>query len=333
MRTNNGIVQISTGTSSGGTSSTNSIFTFDTPDIKIGATYSADSLSPRSGYYTDLGSTSLRWKDLYLGGQASGAATINVNQGLVLREATDYIITTNNISSNNSPIEIGTTSADVDKNRLLHLNSRNVYGTGSNSQVVSMASHGVIFSNNINCAAIGSDSSEFGNTVENVVQLGVTQNRVNEVSNQVIAGGELAIRGVQDDGTTQYNKSDWITSQDLLRTTNALSTAITTIPWSSTASGGDVIQVKAHIIGTDIADASLVYSSEIMGVYSISGTASGLIVTEIGTPILNAVSTFTDVDCEMSADNDNVYVQVQGVASNTIQWLCSYSYHRLINVY
>ena len=331
-----GIVQIATGTSSGGsTSSTDSVFVFATPDIKIGSTYSADSVSPHGSYYTDLGTTSLRWKNLYLGGSGAGVATINANAGLILREASDYIITTNNSDSNNSPIEIGTASADVSKDRLLHLNTRNAYATGSNAQVASMASYGVIFSNNTNCAGIGGDSITFADTIINSVHLGTSKGRTSSNSYEVTAGGQLAVRGVADDGTSQYDNSDWITSQDLLRTSDALSTAITTLPWTATASGGDVVQVKAFIMGTDISDATLVYSGEIMGVYSISGTSSSLTVTEIGTPILNAVSSFvgTQPDCEMNADGDNVYVQVQGVATNTIQWLCSYSYHRLINVY
>lgn len=336
MRTNNGIIQIATGTSSGASgTATPAVFVFNTPNIEIGSTYSADAVTPRSGYYTDLGDATLRWKDLYLGGSTNGNGTINANAGLLLREATDYIITTNAVDSNNSPIEIGDSSSNISKDRNMWLNTRGAYATGSNTYITTVSAYGVTVSNNNYCVAVGGTDYEFDNGVDNVVHLGSSKNRSNSTSNEVIVGDQLSVRGVEDDGTTQYNKSEWITSQELLRTSTGNTTTIVNLPWTATASGGDVIQVKAYIIGTDIQDATTVYSAEIMGAYSISGTASSLTVTEIGVPVLNAQSSWTGTqpDCEMAADGNGVYVQVTGIASNTIQWLCSYSYHRLINVY
>jgi hypothetical protein len=146
-----------------------------------------------------------------------------------------------------------------------------------------------------------------------------------------VVGGSHAVKGMADDGSTQYNQSEWITTQSLLRTSNATTTDLITIPWTSTASGGDVLQVKAYIIGTDIADATKVYSAEMMGCYSIDGS---LTITEIGTPILNAISSWPSgqPDVEMFADSNGFYLKATGLGATTIQWLCSYSYHKLINV-
>lgn len=335
MRTNNGIIQIATGTSSGSTASSSGVFVYNAPNIEIGSTYSADAFTPRSGYYTDMGSSSLRWKNLYLGGASNGLTTINVNGGLYITEATDSILVTNNIASNNAPIEIGLTSSNVNKDRPLYLNGRANTSSGSTNYITTLSTNTVSFSNCSYVVAMAGSSITFDDSVTNVVHLGVAKGKTNYNSEEVIAGGQLAVRGVEDDGSTQYNRSDWTTTQALLRTSNANTTTIATIPWTATASGGDVVQVKGYLIGTDIADASLVYSAEIMGCYSITGTASSLTVTEIGVPVLHAQSNWSgdQPDCEMAADASGVYIQVSGIAATTIQWLCSYSYHKLINVY
>jgi hypothetical protein len=222
-------------------------------------------------------------------------------------------------------------SSNANKDRVLWLNTRRGSATGSTNYLSALNCDTVGFSNNTKCVAVAGDTITFDDGLSNVVHLGVSKNRSNYNSEEVVIGNQLAIRGVADDGTTQYNKSEWTTSQQLLRTSTANTTSIVTIPWTSTASGGDVIQIKAFIIGTDIADATKVYSSEIMGCYSIDDS---LTLTEVGTPILNAISSWsgTQPDCEMASDASGVYVQVTGLGSTTIQWLCSYSYHRLINV-
>jgi hypothetical protein len=328
MRTNNGIIQLA---SSGTGSSTAAVFVYNSPNIVIGSTYSADAVTPRSGYYTDLGSSTLRWKDLYLGGAGSGVTTINVNGGVHITEASDGVLTTNTVSSSNAPIEIGYSTSNTTKDRPLWLNTRAGSATGSTNYVAAINSQSVAFSNNSKTTLISASQLGVEDSVYDHVHLGYGYGRTNYNSREVVVGGALAVRGSADDGSTQYDKSDWTTSQAILRTSDALTTNIVTIPWTSTASGGDVIQIKAYIIGTDIALAENVYSAEIMGVYSIN---SSLTVTEVGTPILNAVSSWSgsQPDCEMSADGDNVYVKVKGVGTDTIQWLCSYSYHRLINV-
>lgn len=332
MRTNNGIIQIATGTSSTGTTSSAAVFVYNSPNIEIGSTYSAAAVTPRSGYYTDLGSSTLRWKDLYLGGSSGGTTTINVNSGLNLKESTNGILTTNGMVNDNSPIGIHSTSQNTTKNRGLHLNSRSTTFVGAgNIESTFISTVSASMSNCSSSVVIGGQNVKIADSLNAVVHLGVGYDKFDYETETIYAGKKLAIRGVADDGSTQYDRSDWTTGQELLRTSDALTSNILTIPWTSTTSGGDVIQVKAYIIASDISDASLVYSAEIMGAYSIDGS---LQVTEVGTPILNALSSYTgdQPDCEMSADGNNVYVKVTGVGTDTIQWLCSYSYHRLINV-
>lgn len=327
VRTSNGIVQLSTGSTS--STSGSNILIFNSPDIQIAATYSANSLSPNGVYYTDLGTTSNRWKDLFLGGSSTTIGTINSAGGLIVKESTDYILTTNGAIGSNAPIEIDG-SSNVNKDRVLNLNSRYVTNTGSTNYNVSIASQTVTMNNASKAVVIaGSDVSMDG--LSNVVHLGKGYSKASLDSDQITAGGSLAVRGVDDDGSTQYNYSDWVTKQSRLRTSNALMNDLATIPWSSTASGGDIVQVKAHVVATDIADASLVYSAEISGVYSIDAALS---LHEIGTPIILEWNSFTGTipTVEIGSDGSGVYVKAQGTSGNTIQWLCSYSYHRLVNV-
>lgn len=331
MRTNNGIVQIATGTSSGSTSSTAAVFVYNSPNIQIGSTYSADALIPKSGYYTDLGSSTLRWKDLYLGGAANSLTTINVNSGLVLKTTNDGIINTDGAASNNAPIEIAN-SSNANKDRVLFLNTRFGSANGSSNYLVSIAANTMTFTNNAYCVGGAGTTIAFNDGIQYSTHWGRGLGRTVYEDDMHIVSGKQAVKGMADDGSGQYDKSEWITTQQLLRTTNANVTDIVTIPWSSTASGGDVVQVKAYLIGTDIADASKVYSAELMACYSIT---SGLTSSAIGTPILNAVSSWsgTQPDVECSSDGSAFYIKVKGIGSTTIQWLCSYSYHRLINVY
>jgi hypothetical protein len=334
FRTNNGLVQLATGTSSGGsTASQAAVFVFNSPNINIGSTYSADSVSPRSGYYTDLGTTTLPWKDLYLGGSSTFASTIDVTGSLYIKSDSGLgILSTGGVISSGAPIEIHTNSSNLNKDRPLWLNSRSASITGSTNYVGSWNSYNVFMANNTRTTVISGLNVYIEDGITDHVHLGRGFGKTNYESDQVVAGGSLAIRGLDDDGSGQYNRSDWTTTQTKLRTSNALTTAIANIGWTDLVNGGEVIQVKAYLIGTDINDASNVYSAEIMGVYSLD---EFLTPHEIGTPILNAVSSYvgTQPDVEMDVDNTYVYIKVTGFASNTIQWLCTYSYHRLINVY
>jgi hypothetical protein len=335
MRTNNGIVQIATGTGFGGpTVSVAQTIVFNTNQLQIGSTYSATSFVRNVNSYTDLGSTSLAWQDLYIGGTSSGLATINVNGGVHIKQASNVgILSSNYDPFNNSPLQIYATASATNHDRPLHLNSNNVY-IGSGNEQASLASKSAIIQSSTNqVAVIGAADVTMYTGITCSVHLGYGYGKTNYESTSVTLGGKVGVRSIADDGSFQYLKSDWITSQAKLRTTNALSTTLVSIPWSSTASGGDVIQVKGYVIGTDISDPSLVYTVEIMGAYSINSDGS-LTINEIGTPITNELSSWpaTQPYVTMNADGSAVYIKAQGIGSNTIQWLCSYSYHRLISI-
>jgi hypothetical protein len=302
MRTNNGIVQIATGTSSGGTTSTSQVFVFNSPNIQIGSTYSADAIIPRSGYYTDLGSTSLRFKNLYLGGAGAGQTTIDTNIGVYLKTSTDGILTSDGVASGNAPIEIHTSSSNANKDRPLFLNVRFGQTTGSTNYITAVSAQTVNFTNNSYVFGGAGTSISFDDSISYATHFGRGLGRGVYENDMHIVSGKGAVKGMADDGTGQYDKSEWITTQALLRTTDANMTDIVNLPWTGTASGGNVIQVKAYIVGTVIDDASKIYSAEVMGCYSIDASFNAY---EIGTPISNVVSSWTGTqpDCEMDGDS------------------------------
>jgi hypothetical protein len=82
-------------------------------------------------------------------------------------------------------------------------------------------------------------------------------------------------------------------------------------------------------MGVDVSDSTIVYSNDILLTGSY-GTSSGQM---IGDPIINEVSTFDDsVFVTGYVDNSNIEIHVKGSGTQTIQWLCSYEYHRIINI-
>lgn len=332
VRTNNGIVQLATGTSSGGTAS-QSPFVFNSPNIQIASTYSADAVTRRSGYFTDLGTSTLRWKDLYLGGSSLGLSTIDVNGGLVIKETSNGILTTGGILSNNAPFEINGTSSNTTKDRGLHINSRATRYVGAGN--IEGAFISCVSASMSNCSStvfIGAQNVNTADSLNAVIHLGIGLSKTDYDTETVYAGGALAVRGVSDDGTQQYDRSDWITKQSSLRTVDSLTYDLATVPWVGTASGGNVVQVKGYVVATYVSDPSVVYSAEIMGCYSIDTSGN---TYEIGVPIINELSSFpsTPPVVEMGADSFGVNIKCTGDASyDSITWLCSYSYHRLMNV-
>lgn len=329
VRTSNGIIPVSTGATGSGTGA--NILVFNSPNINIGTTYSANSLSPNGVYYTDLGTSANRWKDLYLGGSGTTKALIDVNAGVAMSDVDGGILVTNDTISTGAPIEVDT-SSNTNKERVLNLNSRYVINTGSTNYNVTIASQNVTMTNNSKAVVIAGKDVYFDDGITDVVHLGKGFNKISYESEQVTVGGSLAIRGTDDDGSTQYYLSDWITKQSKLRTSNALISDLAQIPWSDPVSGGEVIQIKAFVLATDIAFANLVYSAEISGVYSMDASLG---VHEIGIPVISEWSSFDPVvqpTVELACDGDNVDIKCQGNGTNTIQWLCTYSYHRLVNV-
>lgn len=330
IRTNNGIIQLGT-SASNSAGATNSPFIFTTPNITISSTYSVDAIIPRSGYFTDLGSSTLPWKDLYVGGRSSAIGIIyGGGSGLQIKETSNGILASGFEPNDNTPIVIyGTVSASTDRNRPLMINSKDVYMQGSGNQRVMIASNGVIMGTASDTLVSGQNVVITPNIVSHV-HLGYGYNKTNYNSYEVVVGGSLAVRGVADDGSTQYGKSDWITTQDLLRTSTAATTNIASIPWGSSGIGC-VMQVKAYLIGTNISDPSQTYSAEIVGCYYKDST--GTFADVIGNPVINEMSSWGTIppSCEMNADATNVYIKVSGTTA-TIQWLCSYSFHQLINI-
>lgn len=333
FRSNNGIVQLATGTSSSSGSTVSNIWNFQSPNIVVGTTYSADSVSPRSGYYTDLGTSTLRWKDLYLGGSSGGTTQIDVNGGVVILGSAGGILTTDGLAANNAPIEINTFSSNNTKNRPLFLNTRFGLVNGTSNYITIASSQTVTTDDNSYVFVAGTNTLTFENGLSNVVFLGKSGNRNAWIDAGVIAGGNFGVRGdFIDDGTGQYEKSEWITSQNSLQTNDALTYDIVQIPWTDIVNYGEVAQIKAHIIATIINSADIVYSSEITGVFSVE--AGGTPHT-IGVPIKNEWSSFpaAQPQSNITVDAFGFYIKGQGIAATDIQWLCSYSYHRLIKVY
>ena len=330
MRTNNGIVQIATGTSSSGsTASVAQPWTFASPNIQISTTYSADAITPRSGYYTDLGTTALRWKDLYLGGSSGGYTTINTNAGVILKESTNFILSSNPTSTNNSPIEILGTSSNNTKDRALHLNSTNARILGTSQRNVTIASNNIQMTNGQNNATIAAGDMSFTSGVTSSVMIGYGYGKTNYNSKTVVAGGTFQVRGVTDPGSLNYLDSDWKTAQARVTTTNATTTNVATISWWDATNGGEIIQVKAYIIGCDATSGGKAFSSEILATFHLDGSAT---VYTLGDPIYNNVSLSGGMDCQITVDATGVLIKVSGVAATTVNWLCSYSYHRIVNL-
>jgi hypothetical protein len=331
FRSNNGIVQLATATSSG--SSSANIWNFQSPNIVIGTTYSADSVSPRSGYYTDLGTTTLRWKDLYLGGSSGGTTQIDINGGVYMVGSAGSVLTTDGAASSNAPIEINSSSSNVNKSRPLFLNVRAGLANGSTNYITIASSQTITTDDTSYCFVAATNQLTFENGLSHQVFLGKSNQRNAWLSNTVWTGGNHALRGdFADDGTGQYEKSEWISSQEALQTSDALTYDIVNIPWTDLVNYGEVVQIKANIIATVINSADIVYSSELVGVFSVE--AGGTPYT-IGVPIKNEWSSFPSTQplSDLTADGNGFYVKAQGVGSTNIQWLCSYSYHRLIKVY
>ena len=331
VRTNNGILELAVGTASTGVET---VFVYDSPNITISSTYSADAIIRNGNAYTDLGSTSYRYKDLYLGDSSSTFAKIDTNGGLWLKESTNSILVSNNIDNTNAPIEIGNTASSTSKDRGLLLNSKSSNIVGNSTECSIIGSTNVSIDNCKSSIAIGSADCIYDSGLTHSVVIGYGYSKDQTNSLEVVLGGGSSIRGIADDGSKIYDNSDYKTRQSKLTTTNSLTTNISSIPWIDNLVGGELIQVKGMILATDINDASRVYSAEITGVYSLDTT---LAYHEIGTPIVMEWNSLVDntieiPTCEMGVTDLGVYIKVQGTSISTIKWLCTYSYQRLVNI-
>lgn len=338
MRTNNGIVQIATGTGSFGSGTASaSPWAFTGTDIQIGSTYTANAVLPRSGQYTDLGSTSLPWKDLYLGGSTTGFATIRGNLGLEIRDNISRLISTENASINHIVIQIATQSSSPAKSRTLHLNSTDTIGGTLTKNSVFIGSNNARIRGGDRNVIIGGSNIGLTASVDSVIFLGngYDINRNYEYTESVGVGGRLVLRGTGGDGTNQYDKSEWVSGQEYMVTSNALTYPIFSLAMqmNTFAGQGEACQIKAYVLGVATNDATKVFSSEIL----ITAGCDGASASIIGDHIVNEVDSFNST-CDVFADVDNgggssnVEIYVKGSSSYTIKWLCSYSYHRIINI-
>jgi hypothetical protein len=332
MRTNNGIVQIATGTSSGVSSTASSSpWTFTGTNIEIGATFTANAVTRKTGVFTDLGSSTLRWKDLYLGGSTTGFTTISTNLGFEISDSVSRLISTANASINQITIQIATQSSSGAKSRVLHLNSTDTQTYAATKNAVFVGSNNSKIYGGDRNIIVGGNQISLTASCDNVVYLGLGYNRFFNYSDSVGVGGKLVVRGVDDDGSGQYNESEWITGQKRLTTSNALTYAIFSIPMNMTY--GEAVMVKAYVLGVDTSDATLVHSNELL----FTGVCDGASASIIPSPIINEIDSFNDnVEVTVGVDNSvgssDIELYVKGTATNTIQWLVTYSYQRLINI-
>jgi hypothetical protein len=329
MRTNNGIVQISTSTASGGTASVGLWIINGSNELQIGSTYTPGAIVKGSGYFTDLGSSSLRFKDLFLGGSSDGLTTINVNNGFTLRDASNFLLTTTSGGSNIAPVIFGATSSTGGKQLPLHLNTQtcNIDGFGG-ERVIIGSQLSDIKSSSFRTVILGGQEVTLATASTNVVYCGLGQGREYDYNNSLAVGGKFVIKGVDDDGSGYYDRSEIIKGQERLITSNALTTPIFTHPWFNVGCG-EVFSGKFWLTGVNVVGPSEVYSAELFVNVAYDGLPH-----IIGDPIINEVNTL-DPSVEFTValnGNDGFDINVKGVATKTVRWLLSYEYHRIINI-
>lgn len=323
FRTNNGIVEVGTGA----TTSASTLWSYTNEQLAIGGTYAPTAIVRNNNSFVDLGDSTLRFKDLYLGGSSDGIGVINVNNGFTIRDANDDIITTNAGGNNLASITMATASSTSNKTRAVQINSVDTLFSGTFSNCVAIASFNSTAYDSNHISLLSTDSVVIGTASNYVTYVGKGWGREFQGSNSLVVGGELYIRGVEDDTSTHYNNSDLVKGQTRLTTSNALTTPIFTYSFPSTLGG--VVQIKAKIIGMDISNAELCYSAEIMTL-GYKNTGGTFIAND---PIISEINVFDpSIEVYAYADGaDDIDISVKGTATDTIQWLCSYEYHSLLN--
>lgn len=345
MRTNNGIVQLATATASAG--GTN-IWVYSGTQVQIGGSYSLTTSivkTPGSTGSVDLGTTSDRFSGVYLGGNADLKGVINTSNSLDIRNSAGkrYLTADYMVSSEDSAIHIGTYSQTVDKLQGIFINSSNSeMRNGSRNRTI-ISSNNVIMDEVAYAAALAAQNVQIGDstlgTKSNIIHIGPGYSKKNTTSNTVTVGGAFGVRNL-DNGTNGgnsqpiYAESDWITAQARLDTVDALSNAIVSLPWTS----GDAIQMKAYVMGVNRDDGT-VYSSEI----SASGINLGSgFVKLTGDPYILEQSTFgstfsiapNDIaESTIECDLNYFYIKVKGHSASEVNWIVTYSYHRMKNLF
>jgi hypothetical protein len=326
FRTNNGVVQVATGGGEGATASSQ-IWAFSNNNIEIGATFAPNAIVRNTNSFVDLGSQSLRFKDIYLGGSSDAFSVINVNNGFTIRNTTDSLITTVDAGTNGSVVTMSPNSSSAFKVTPLHLASRNTFMANNGYQRVTIASEGGSMATSNNTAIVAGKDVTLGSNANQVLYVGQGRIREFNTPNSLVVGGEFVIRGVEDDGTECYNQSDLIKGQLRLTTVDGLTNDLFVYTWPQKS----VIQLKAKVLGMAIDDVTLIYSNEIF-VTAYTDDVDGFIV---GEPIIKEVSTFNtigeEVELTADADENTFTLKVKGSGQNNIQWLCDYEYQVLLN--
>lgn len=344
VRTNNGIVQLTTATSSSGSN----IWVFSGTEVQIGGSYSNATAITKASTATasvDLGTTTKRFGNVYIGDTTDDKAIINVKDKLQIRDNANNSILTYNYLTNTdkSPIHIGTQSQTAYKDFGLFLNTMAATMSNGGYNRVMIASENVIMDDVESCVAINAYDLQMGDT--NIGTLGAATHigpgfgKKNMAASRTTIGGSLAVRNLNGGtlgGNSQpiYADSDFITTQAKLQTLNALSTAIVTMGWTA----GEAIQMKARVMGVNRDDGTC-YSAEIFGTGIHNGDGFAKMVGDVY--ILEQSdfgATYSMPPNDLAAatiecDNSNFYIKVKGHSSSPVEWITTYSYQKMSNLF
>lgn len=326
FRSNNGIRQLGTTSSSAGSN----IWSYNGSDVLLSAT--ATSIYSES--IADLGKYDFPWNNLYLGSDSLTNTSMSVGDlGFELYQTSGAILTSGADISSAAPINIYSTSNNFAKPRPLFLNSRYSKIGSSVNQVVVVSSTDVIVGTSSTNVFVAGDSVNIKEGASNAIHLGYGYGKTNLNDNEVVVGN-LAVRGISDDGTEQYNNSDWITNQSRLRTNSATTYDLAFVPWTD-VSVPEMIQVKAYITAVEIDSVYSSFVGEIMGGVFLDPDAS--FTSTIGLPITNKSMTDpllgSSIDISLEGGEYGLYIKAVGHPTKTIQWLCTFSYQRIIKIY
>jgi hypothetical protein len=96
---------------------------------------------------------------------------------------------------------------------------------------------------------------------------------------------------------------------------------------------GEAIQMKAFVMGVNRDDGN-VYSAELVGTGMYPKIIGDVYVLEQsnfgGTA---SMPPYTLAEATIECDATNFYVKVSGHAASSVEWIVSYSYHRMSNLF
>lgn len=170
FRTNNGIVQVATG--GGGGTASEQLWALSNNTIQIGATFAPTAIVRNSNSFVDLGSSSLRFKDVYLGGSSDAFSVINVNNGFTIRDTNDSLITTVDAGTNGAVVTMAPNGSGAFKVTPLHLASRNTFMKDNGYQRVIIATDGGSMDTSFNSVIMAGKDVSLGPDANNVVYVG-----------------------------------------------------------------------------------------------------------------------------------------------------------------